>query len=259
MKGDGEERAAGRVVRDPARDLRERRARREAEGADRVPVLASATIHGVAFVLVWLTTLTDPRPMPVETYQIEIVSAPSAAPVQDPDPPAPAEELVVETPDPEIPEPEDPTPLTEEPEPESEELTTETPETSPPPEEAPAEEETPAADPEPEEVETSGEDINVRMEGLRRDYPAYYGNIIRQMDRCFRWRQGGRWEAVVTFVIRSDGTISDLDLVQGSGNMAFDTQALGAVECAGQGRLGPLPDELPYDQLPVQFRFSPPN
>jgi TonB family protein len=166
---------------------------------------------------------------------------------------------VVETPDPEIPEPEDPTPLTEEPEPESEELTTETPETSPPPEEAPAEEETPAADPEPEEVETSGEDINVRMEGLRRDYPAYYGNIIRQMDRCFRWRQGGRWEAVVTFVIRSDGTISDLDLVQGSGNMAFDTQALGAVECAGQGRLGPLPDELPYDQLPVQFRFSPPN
>ena len=39
----------------------------------------------------------------------------------------------------------------------------------------------------------------------------------------------------------------------------FDFEAIGAVECAGQGRFGQLPDELPYDRLPVQFDFRPPG
>jgi hypothetical protein len=42
-----------------------------------------------------------------------------------------------------------------------------------------------------------------------------------------------------------------------SGSTAFDFEAIGAVECAGQGRFGQLPDELPYDRLPVQFDFRP--
>ncbi|MDX1647346.1 MAG: hypothetical protein R3304_09400, partial [Longimicrobiales bacterium] len=42
-----------------------------------------------------------------------------------------------------------------------------------------------------------------------------------------------------------------------SGNAAFDIEALGAVECAGQGRFGPLPEELPYDRFPVRFTFRP--
>jgi len=44
-----------------------------------------------------------------------------------------------------------------------------------------------------------------------------------------------------------------------SGSTAFDFEAIGAVECAGQGRFGQLPDELPYDRLPVQFDFRPPG
>jgi TonB family protein len=96
------------------------------------------------------------------------------------------------------------------------------------------------------------------MEGLRRDYPAYYDNIIRQMSRCFRWRETGDFEAVVRFVVSRDGTVSGARLVQRSGNPEFDFEALGAVECAGRpGRLGPLPEDLPWEELPIQFSFRP--
>jgi hypothetical protein len=29
------------------------------------------------------------------------------------------------------------------------------------------------------------------------------------------------------------------------------------VDCAGKGRFGPLPDDFPWDILPVQFKFRP--
>ena len=95
------------------------------------------------------------------------------------------------------------------------------------------------------------------MEGLRRDYPEYYNNIIRQIDRCFRWQGAGNLETSVSFVIRRDGAVSDLEFVTRSGNTSFDFAAMGAVECAGQGRFGPLPEDLPYESLPVLFDFTP--
>ena len=95
------------------------------------------------------------------------------------------------------------------------------------------------------------------MEGLRRDFPVYYENIIRQIHRCFRWTAGGNWETTVYFVIRPDGSVTGLDFVKKSGNAQFDFEALGAVECAGKGRFGALPEELPWDQLPIQFKFRP--
>jgi hypothetical protein len=95
------------------------------------------------------------------------------------------------------------------------------------------------------------------MEGLRRDYPAYYNNIIRQIQRCFRWTEGGNWEAVVYFSIQRDGSVRDLRFTTRSGNARFDFEAMGAVECAGQGRFGPLPDDLPYPSQPVNFQFRP--
>jgi outer membrane biosynthesis protein TonB len=194
------------------------------------------------------------------TYQIEMVSPPPA--VQAEIQPA-TEELVVEPPEPAPPieeepeqevvpieDPDDPEP---EPSPEenrpTEELT-----------EAEEEETPPAApDPPPEEIEDSGEGINVRLEGVRRDYPAYYNNIIRQIFNCFRWRGGGNWEATVFFTIEREGTVTDMRFTNRSGSTAFDFEAIGAVECAGQGRFGQLPDELPYDRLPVQFDFRPPG
>jgi protein TonB len=131
----------------------------------------------------------------------------------------------------------------------------------PPPEPSPTppDEPRPAAGPNasPEPAARSGEGINVRMEGLRRDYPEYYNNIIRQIERCLRWRDGGNWQAMVYFSIQRDGSVRDMRLVTRSGNTAFDYEALGAVECAGQGRFGPLPEELPYESQPVNFQFRP--
>ena len=45
-----------------------------------------------------------------------------------------------------------------------------------------------AGDPEPSD-DLSGEDLNIRMEGLRRDFPDYYLNIQRQIQRC--WQSAG--------------------------------------------------------------------
>ena len=121
----------------------------------------------------------------------------------------------------------------------------------------------PAVTPEPSPTTRtdSGENINVRIEGLRRDYPAYYENIIRQINRCFisRWRQGGNWEAEVLFTIRKDGVASDLEFGKRSGNVSFDYEAMGAVDCAGQGRFGPLPEDFPWEAVRIRFTFEPPS
>jgi len=227
---------------------------------DKRSMTMSVGLHGCLFTLAFFTSLIDRSPMEFVTYEIEMVSPPPA--VQAEIQPA-MEELVVERPEPTRPieeepeqevvpieEPDDPEP---EPSPEEDRPTEELTEVE--------EEETPpsAPDPPPDEIDESGEGINVRLEGVRRDYPAYYNNIIRQIFNCFRWRGGGSWEATVFFMIEREGTVADMRFLSRSGSTAFDFEAIGAVECAGQGRFGQLPDELPYDRLPVQFDFRPPG
>ena len=149
----------------------------------------SVGLHGCLFTLAFFTSLIDRSPMEFVTYEIEMVSPPPA--VQAEIQPA-MEELVVERPEPTRPieeepeqevvpieDPDDPEP---EPSPEEDRPTEELTEVE--------EEETPpsAPDPPPDEIDESGEGINVRLEGVRRDYPAYYNNIIRQIFNCFRWR-----------------------------------------------------------------------
>lgn len=230
---------------------------------DRRALAASLLVHLLLLAVAVWSSATRRPPLEFVSYEIELVSPPPA--VQEEERPA-EEELVVERPEEPEPEPEpaeeDPVPIEEEdPEPDPEPPPPE-PEPEPEPEEEEAEEEpAPAAtEEEPEEeVEESGEDINVRLEGVRRDYPAYYNDIIRQIQRCFRWTGGGSWTTTVYFVIRADGSVTDLRFVSRSGNTSFDFEALGAVDCAGQGRFDPLPEELPYDRLPIQFRFEPPG
>jgi outer membrane biosynthesis protein TonB len=222
----------------------------------------------VALVALIVSPALTPDPVFFESYQVTMVS--ELPPEVDEEAQAlPQEELVVETPEPEDPEPE---PEQEEPEPEPEaEIPPPDPvEEAPPPDSVEEEEpeearqdsqpvtqpEPAAADPTEEPAEETGADINVRLEGLRRDYPAYYNTIILEINRCFRPPVRDR-RAVVHFVIRRDGTVSESDLVERSGHTAFDYAALGAIECAGNGRFGPLPDELPYDRLPIQFTFEP--
>jgi outer membrane biosynthesis protein TonB len=224
----------------------------------RRPLVLSVGLHALVItVLLWVAE--PPEPMVFESFKIELVSPPPE-PARE-EMPSPVEALVIERPDPEPespaqelpPPPEDTAPPPEddplpEPEPEVEV------EDNPPP---PAEEADPATTETDEDpVEESGEDVNVRLEGLQRDYPAYYDNIIRQIDRCFRPPRGS-FSTTVYFEIRRDGTVSSLRFVERSGDQAFDLEALGAVECAGQGRFGPLPEDLPYDVLPVQFNFRP--
>lgn len=228
--------------------------RRRSEPFDRRSLLASAGVHALLLLLAVASSLVARPPLEFVAYEIELVS-PAPAVQAEVETPA-REELVVERPEPAAPP---------EPEPEPEAPTVETPEPPPPepqPEPEPAEPEeeaTPATtteEPE-EEARESGAEINVRMEGLRRDFPAYYANIITQIQRCFRWQGQGSWETTVYFVIRPDGTVTDMDFVKRSGNVDFDFEAMGAVDCAGQGRFGPLPDELPWELLPIQFDFRP--
>ena len=230
---------------------------RRRERPSRDSLLGSAAIHVVAVLLVWISQVIEPREQEFLVYQIDLVSPPPALVAEDPQPEA-AEELVVETPEELEPEPESPPPP--EPEPERKEVETpppETPREQPDPDPPPQEEEEPATTEEPvEERAESGEDIDVRMEGLRRDYPVYYENIIRQINRCFRWWRGGGLEATVQFYIARDGSVEDIEVVRESRDPIFDIEAMGAVECAG-GRFGPLPEELGLDRLPIRFNFRP--
>jgi len=220
----------------------------------------SVALHGALFAGGWASTLYEPPRIEFLTYEIELVSPPPARQSEEPEPAT--QELVVERPDPEPappePEVEEVVPVEEpEPEPEPEPEEREEPAEQPPPE---ADEEpvmASAPDPPEEEPEETGEGLNVRIEGLRRDYPQYYNNIIRQIQRCFRWREGGNWETTIFFYIDRDGTAEGIEFVSRSGSTAFDFEAMGAVECAGQGRFGPLPEDVPYDRFPVRFSFRP--
>lgn len=235
---------------------------RRGDGGPSIPsLLGSVVFHAGVFSLAVLATRTAPQPLTFITYEVEIVSPPPAPAEETADTPVQEDELVVERPEPEpesepeqaVPEPEaEPEPAETEPE------TTEPESTPPEPEREP---EATTADAEPdEESELSGEDLEVRMEGLRRDFPEYYGNIIRQISRCFRPPTGlpGGLRTTVFFWIRQDGTVTDVQFVEQSGNPDFDYEALGAIaDCAGQGRFGSLPSELPYERLPIQFTFRP--
>jgi hypothetical protein len=201
----------------------------------------------VAVVLAWLAQVPGSNPEDFLSYQITYISPPPAEEAPEPAPVV-EEEVVVETPEA---VPEDPPPVVQE-----EVLVEERPEPTPtPPPPEPVEQ---TGDPDPSE-EISGEDLNIRMEGLRRDFPEYYLNIQRQIQRCFEYRGSGRLETSIVFIIRRDGTVDggSIDFYERSGNVNFDYAAMGAVECAGTGRFGPLPEELGWDRLPILFTFRP--
>ncbi len=217
---------------------------------DRRSMVLSIAFHGSLLALLWASSLYEPTEMTFITYEIELVSPAPALQAEEPTPePTPPE-----------PEPEDVVPVEDpEPDPPPEEVVDEASETTP----EVAEEVALAAaatTPPEEEPDVTGEALNVRIEGLRRDYPQYYENIIRQIRRCFRWTEGGSWQTTVQFYIDREGLVGDdIQFVTRSGSSAFDFGAMGAVECAGRGAFGPLPEDLPFERFPVRFRFSPVN
>jgi outer membrane biosynthesis protein TonB len=222
---------------------------RQREQPGKKSLAASAGIHVVVLVAAWFTQASAPHYEEFVTYQVEIVSPPPAREAEVAQV-APEEELVVETADPTPPEADpEPPPVVEETPVREEERPEPTP-TPPPPDPEPVE----AGDPDPGE-QPSTEELNVRMEGLQRDFPDYYGNIIRQMNRCMRFSGPGGLRTTVYFVINRDGSVDGrhIEFISRSGNAGFDFAVMEAVECAGAGRLGRLPDEMGLDRLHIKF------
>jgi TonB family protein len=62
------------------------------------------------------------------------------------------------------------------------------------------------------------------------------------------------------FYILRDGAVGGIQVVRGSGNFAFNAQAMAAVEQAGRARaFGPLPDGWQRDRLHISYTFYPPR
>jgi len=235
--------------------------RDEREEPPREALVGSLLLHGALLVVAVVLALARPEPLVFETYQIEIVSAPPVQ-AEEEQRETPAEELTIDTPDePEpveeaeapIPDP-DPEPAPPEPDPVPEETPPET-----PPDSTETETETTTTEEVEETSAEPGEDMNVRMEGLRRDYPQYYGNIVRQIARCWRPPRNAPegLSASVYFVIRADGTVADTRMVERSGSSLFDGLAVEAIAGCASGRFGSLPADLGYERLPIQFEFTP--
>jgi outer membrane biosynthesis protein TonB len=105
-----------------------------------------------------------------------------------------------------------------------------------------------------------GEGIDVHMDGEEFPYPEYLNNIITQLNRYFRWNGAPNLETKVGFEIMRDGTVRRIKVIQKSGNINFDLEAVSAIEQAGKrGAFGPLPKGWVADRLPVAFSFLPPG
>jgi hypothetical protein len=230
---------------------------------DRGPFLASVALHLALAVLVWVVHRATFAPLEFVAYEISIVSVADANLPEVIDLPAP-DDLIVETPTPDLPAPEpEPTPPPPEPRPDPTPPPPE-PRRDPPPD--PPRQDPPRTDPPatpPPATTTGGEanvDLAVRMEGLQRDFPAYYGRILAAMEVCWRQPPGvERVSSTVRFEIERDGSIRARTIThfRRSGHGVFDLRAIQAVECAGENqRIPPLPDEIPGDRLPIELTFT---
>jgi periplasmic protein TonB len=116
------------------------------------------------------------------------------------------------------------------------------------------------ATPAPGETPSTGSDVaTIKTPGLAFPYPEYLRNIVTQIYQ--RWDRGSakqRSFAEISFLILRDGSVRDIHFVTRSGSFAFDLNAQGAVEAAGNSRaFGALPEGWDADVLPVSFYFKP--
>ena len=223
--------------------------------AERAPPGRAAGMVGTILVhaaaISFLFTTVQPSKASPPSYAVELVAAPAPtqkrlarealptpppeekpAPVK-PTPPKPAKA-------PALPKPKPPPPSEERKE--------------PPPKTA-AE-----ATPAPGETPSTGSDVaTIKTPGLAFPYPEYLRNIVTQVYQ--RWDRGSAKQrnfAEISFLILRDGSVRDIHFVTRSGSFAFDLNAQGAVEAAGNTRaFGPLPDGWDADVLPVSFYFKP--
>jgi len=104
-----------------------------------------------------------------------------------------------------------------------------------------------------------GTDVaNVRTEGIEFPFPGYLENIVRQIALRFSPPGNADLRAEVKFLIRRDGSAEIVQFMTRSGAFAFDLEAQGAIEQAGNVKaFGPLPQGYENDVLTVVFSFDP--
>jgi len=104
---------------------------------------------------------------------------------------------------------------------------------------------------------TGTDATTIKTPGLEFPYPEYLRNIMNQVYR--RWgAPNTALRAEIGFVIGRDGSVRQIQVMKRSGNFAFDLDAQGAIEAAGNNRaFGPLPDGWTSEVLNVVFVFEP--
>ncbi len=215
-------------------------------GPGRGAIAGSVGLHA-ALVLLFIASGLRPQPELPEliVYRVNIVSPPPQV-LGEPEPPTPEPPKVVQE-----------RPVEAPPKPQPKAPPVQRPTVQEKPE--PKQESKPAQGENPEPTaKVGGDDLNIQIDGETFPYPEYLANIVTQIHRYFRWRGASGLTAEVYFVIRRDGSVQDIRLLRGSGNLEFDYEAMGAIEAVGtRGMFGPLPEGYKSDRLPVAFRFRP--
>ena len=210
-------------------------------------VTGTVMLHiGAAWLLFVVPGAGRRTPPPV--YRVELVAAPRPTPEERPAPQAvqrPAERTVNVS--------------------EREPRRTSVAKEPPPPadprvDREPAPRTTPKEEPLPEETPSTGTGpTTLKVEGVDFPYMEYLNNIVAQIYR--RWQRPSAnvaLRAEVFFLVHRDGSISNFQFIQRSGNFGFDVEAQGAIEAAANANaFGPLPEGYESDVLPVNFFFDP--
>ena len=222
------------------------------------------TIAVHAAVVALLVASVKPSKASPPSYAVNLVAAPAPTtkrlapealpsppsekkppPTPPKTPPAPVEKPAPVVPKPAKPKPTAPTP---------------TPPAPAEPDREPSPKTAAPAAPAPGETPSTGSDVaTIKTPGLEFPYPEYLRNIVTQVYQ--RWDRASAKQsnfAEISFFILRDGSVRDIHFVTRSGSFAFDLDAQGAVEAAGNARaFGPLPDGWQADVLPVSFYFKP--
>jgi TonB family protein len=87
------------------------------------------------------------------------------------------------------------------------------------------------------------------------DLGPYLSNLRRRVQE--RWNPhtpDQRRQAVIGFTINRSGQISNMRVLQTSGNLQTDTETILAIQRAAP--FGALPEQFPYNQLEIEFTFN---
>lgn len=233
------------------------------EPPGRVVGLAGTLLVHVA-ALAFLISAVKPSKASPPSYAVNLVAAPAPSAkrlAREALPTPPPEEKPAPTPPKPSPVKEKPAPVA--PTPPKPAKTAPAPAPKPPPTETerePSPQTAAPATPAPGETPSTGTDVaTIKTPGLAFPYPEYLRNIVTQVYQ--RWDRSSAKQnsfAEISFIILRDGSVRDIRFVTRSGSFAFDLDAQGAVEAAGNNRaFGQLPDGWENDVLPVSFYFKP--